>query len=42
MTAEDWAAYAPGPVLKRVIEQTGLTVGEETRRVRVVTGARRK
>jgi RNA polymerase sigma factor (sigma-70 family) len=35
---EEWeAAHAAGPVLKHVTEQTGLTVREETRRVRVLS-----
>jgi RNA polymerase sigma factor (sigma-70 family) len=43
VTPEAWeAAHAPGPVLKRVTEQTGLTVREETRRVRVLTVERKK
>jgi hypothetical protein len=43
LTAEQWeAAHAPGPVLKHVTEQTGLTVREETRRVRVLTVGRKK
>jgi RNA polymerase sigma-70 factor (ECF subfamily) len=42
-TPEEWeAAHAPGPVLKHVTEQTGLTVREETRRVRVLTVGRKK
>jgi RNA polymerase sigma factor (sigma-70 family) len=36
------AEHAVGPVLKRVTEQTGLTVREETRRVRVLTVERKK
>ena len=36
------AAHAVGPVLKRVSEQTGLTVREETRRVRVLTVERKR
>jgi RNA polymerase sigma-70 factor (ECF subfamily) len=43
LTPEEWeVAHAPGPVLKHVTEQTGLTVREETRRVRVLTVGRRK
>jgi hypothetical protein len=42
-TAEQWEAdHAPGPVLKHVTEQTGLTVREETRRVRVLSVERKK
>ncbi len=37
-TQQQWeAAHAAEPVLKRIAEQTGLTVREETRRVRVLT-----
>jgi RNA polymerase sigma factor (sigma-70 family) len=40
---EAWeAAHAAGPVLKRVTEQTGLTVRQETHRVRVLTVERKK
>jgi hypothetical protein len=36
-TQQQWdAAHAPEPVLKRIAEQTALTVREETRRVRVL------
>jgi RNA polymerase sigma factor (sigma-70 family) len=43
VTPQSWEAeHAPGPVLKRVTEQTGLTVREETRRVRVLVVQRLK
>src|SRR5262249_4709609 len=43
LTPEEWeAAHAPGPVLKHVTEQTGLTVREETRHVRVLAVGRKK